>query len=47
MTVRCDKWGFASEEEAQDFALSLAENIITQEVIPMENDMQVLSLPEN
>lgn len=47
MTVRCDKWGFASEEEAKDFALSLAENIITQEVIPMENDMQVLSLPEN
>ena len=47
MTVRCDKWGFASEEEAQDFALSLAENIITQEVIPMENDMQILSLPEN
>lgn len=47
MTVRCDKWGFASEEEAQDFALSLAKNIITQEVIPMENDMQVLSLPEN
>lgn len=47
MTVRCDKWGFASEEEAQDFALSLAENIITQEVIPMENDMQALSLPEN
>ena len=47
MTVRCDKWGFASEEEAQDFALSLAENIITQGVIPMENDMQVLSLPEN
>ena len=47
MTVRCDKWGFASEEEAQDFALSLAENIITQEVTPMENDMQVLSLPEN
>lgn len=39
MTVRCDKWGFASEEEAKDFALSLAENIITQEVIPMENDM--------
>ncbi|MFR8126097.1 MAG: hypothetical protein ACLU8J_04060 [Acutalibacter sp.] len=28
--------GFASEEEAKDFALSLAENIITQEVIPME-----------
>ena len=47
MTVRCDKWGFASEEEAKDFALSLAENIITQEVIPMENDMRVLSLPEN
>lgn len=47
MTVRCDKWGFASEEKAQDFALSLAKNIITQEVIPMENDMQVLSLPEN
>lgn len=47
MTVRCDKWGFASEEEAKDFALSLAENIITQEVIPMENDMQILSLPEN
>lgn len=47
MTVRCDKWGFASEEEAQDFALSLAKNIITQGVIPMENDMQVLSLPEN
>lgn len=47
MTVRCDKWGFASEEEAKDFALSLAENIITQGVIPMENDMQVLSLPEN
>lgn len=47
MTVRCDKWGFASEEEVQDFALSLAENIITQEVIPMENDMQILSLPEN
>lgn len=47
MTVRCDKWGFASEEEAKDFALSLAENIITQEVIPMENDMQALSLPEN
>lgn len=47
MTVRCDKWGFASEEEAQGFALNLAENIITQEVIPMENDMQVLSLPEN
>ncbi len=47
MTVRCDKWGFASEEEAQDFALSLAKNIITQGVIPMENDMQILSLPEN
>lgn len=47
MTVRCDKWGFASEEEAQDFALSLAKNIITQGVIPMENDMQVLSLSEN
>lgn len=47
MTVRCDKWGFASEEEAKDFALSLAENIITQGVIPMENDMQILSLPEN
>lgn len=47
MTVRCDKWGFASEEEAKDFALSLAENIITQEVIPMEGDMQALSLPEN